>query len=75
MLTNEAQCDTLHILYIYTFYVYIHIIYFICYIYIYIYIYICIHKENTKENHNRVVFLHVIKTHVTLHVKKLIFSA
>ena len=37
------------------------------YIYIYIYIYnsLRIHEENTKENHNRIVSLYVIKTHVT----------
>ena len=43
------------------------------YIYIYIYIYIYnslrIHEENTKENHNRIVFLYVIKTHVSLYAK------
>ena len=34
-----------------------------------------IQEENTKENHNRVGSLYVIKTHVTLEVKKFIFSS
>ena len=32
-----------------------------------------IHEKNTKENHNRVGSLYVIKKHLTLCVKKLIF--
>ena len=35
-----------------------------------------IHEENTKENHNRVGPSYVIKTHVSLYLKKkLLFSA
>ena len=69
--------DTQAILHFLNIYIYTHIyIYIYIHIYIYIYIYLLtIHEENTKENHNRIVSLYVIKTDVNLYLKKLIFSA
>ena len=45
------------------------------YVYIYIYIYnsLKIQVENTKENHNRVGSIYVMKTRVPLYVKKFNF--
>ena len=62
---------------IYNIYIYIYIHIYI-HIYIYIYIYInslIIYEENTKEHHNCVRSLYVIKTHVPLYVKKFVFLA